>query len=181
MTLRGLIGAGKLSEVLYCPLLWDRYGPQLTPRWREEAGCGGGDLYELGSHLIDQALCLLGLSEWIQAGIFVQRPGTSVEDGFEILLSKNRPRVGIGASSVSSGDGTHYCKVYGPDAAWFKTGLDVQDAQLRAGTSPRVAQFGVERRATWGTRIDNCAGSAETTRRIRSNWLQFYERWRVYL
>ena len=49
--------------------------PRAQGGWKEEAVPGSGILYDLGPHLIDQALVLFGLPETVSADLAVQRPG----------------------------------------------------------------------------------------------------------
>src|SRR5690606_40165697 len=70
------------------------------------------DLYDLGSHLIDQVLVLFGKPDWLQADVFTQRPGAQTEDGFEILMGKGLLRITLGVSYLASDGGWHY-RVHG--------------------------------------------------------------------
>ena len=62
--------------VVACESRYDRFRPEVRDRWRERAGPGSGLLYDLGSHLIDQALVLFGVPETVQATLARQRPGS---------------------------------------------------------------------------------------------------------
>lgn len=175
LTLRGLIESGQLGEVRLAQLRWDRFRPDVQPRWREEAQFGGGVLYDLGSHLIDQALCLFGTPEWVQADVFSQRAGATVDDAVELLLAKGALRISIGISSASAGDGCRY-RVYGTRGSFVKHGLDVQEQQLRAGLDPTAPDFGAEPESQWGRYAlgDDPVGSAVPA--ARGCWIEFYRR-----
>ena len=84
LTLRRLIERDALGALVAFEARWDRYRPTVPDRWRERPGCGGGVLYDLGAHLIDQALCLFGLPEWIEADVFAQRAGAQADDALRV-------------------------------------------------------------------------------------------------
>jgi scyllo-inositol 2-dehydrogenase (NADP+) len=173
LTLRSLIGSGRLGEVQFAQLRWDRFRPDVQRRWREESQFGGGTLYDLGSHLIDQAVQLFGPPEWLQADVFSQRKSSEVDDAVEILMARGPLRVSIGVSSVSAGDGFRY-RLYGTRGFFIKRGLDVQEAQLRAGVDPLAADFGVEPPDQWGEL--GCRDATHSSRVPATSgcWLEFY-------
>jgi scyllo-inositol 2-dehydrogenase (NADP+) len=178
MTLQDLMARGELGEIHYAQLRWDRFRPQVVPRWREMADYGGGVLYDLGSHLIDQALQLFGDPDWLQADVFAQRGEANVDDGFEILLGVGSLRVSLGANSTSAADGVRY-RIYGSKGSWIKRGIDIQETQLRSGMDPLAGDFGVEASETWGVYSINDAGPAaaapgRATPAMSGCWLQFY-------
>ncbi len=175
LTLRSLIGGGKLGEVRLAQLRWDRFRPEVQPRWREQARFGGGVLYDLGSHLIDQALCLFGAPDWLQADVFAQRAGATVDDGAELLLAKGVVRISIGISSISAGDGCRY-RVYGTDGHFTKHGLDVQEQQLRAGMAPTAPDFGAEPQSQWGRYGSGDSATDCAVPPVRGCWVEFYRK-----
>ncbi|NTW97119.1 MAG: oxidoreductase, partial [Oscillochloris sp.] len=86
LTLRRLIESGRLGRVVYLESHFDRFRPTVRQRWREQAGPGGGIWYDLGPHLIDQALLLFGPPESLYADIGAQRDGASTDDYFHVTL-----------------------------------------------------------------------------------------------
>jgi len=149
LTLKRLVTQEQLGAVVAFEARWDRFRPHVTQRWREQRQCGGGVLYDLGSHLIDQALCLFGLPDWLQAQVFAQRAGALADDGFEICMGKGTQRTHLGVSSLAADHALRY-RMHGLSASYRKSGLDVQERQLRAGMSPADAEFGLEPAAQWG-------------------------------
>ena len=143
LTIRKLIAADRLGEINAFHARWDRYRPQVADRWRDRDEPGAGVLYDLGSHLIDQALVLFGAPDWLQADVFTQRPGGIVDDGFEILMGKGSLRITLGVSTMASDGGWRY-RVHGSRASFMKAGLDPQEAQLRGGVDPSDPTFGLE-------------------------------------
>jgi scyllo-inositol 2-dehydrogenase (NADP+) len=78
---------------------FDRYRPQVKKRWKEE-GPGGGTLWDLGAHLVDQALQLFGIPESISADLGKQRPKARAVDWFHLLLRYGELRVILRSGSV---------------------------------------------------------------------------------
>ena len=65
LTIRKLVDTGRIGALNGFHARWDRFRPAVADRWREQAIEGNGVLYDLGAHLIDQALCLFGTPDWI--------------------------------------------------------------------------------------------------------------------
>jgi scyllo-inositol 2-dehydrogenase (NADP+) len=128
-------------------------------------------------HLIDQAVCLFGQPDWVQADLWSQRAGAVVDDAFELVLAKGPLRILLGASSLAADAGLRY-RVNGSRAAFIKSGLDPQEQQLRGGVSAAASQFGVEPAEQWGRLTDGATGRAETIPSERGRWTSFYENMR---
>lgn len=175
LTIQSLLARQQLGEVVFYRARWDRFRPAVADRWRERPEPGGGILYDLGSHLIDQALCLFGKPDWLTADVFMQRKGAAVDDGFEILMGKGALRISLGVSSLASDGDWRYC-LHGTSGSFFKRGLDPQEEQLRAGILPSAASFGVEPENRWGTLTKD--SRSQTIESARGTWVQFYERMR---
>ena len=178
LTLQTLLAAGTLGEPQLFRARWDRYRPEVVVRWRERKEAGAGVLFDLGSHLIDQALCLFGEPEWVQADIFTQRPGASVDDGFELQMGRGTLRMALGASSLAADHGFRY-QLNGTLASFRKSGLDPQEAQLKAGLSPTDRQFGLEPQTQWGRLTVGATARTERVEPQRGVWLKFYRQMRL--
>lgn len=174
LTLRKLLQEDRLGEVTSFRMRWDRFRPTIADRWRDRVEPGSGMLYDLGSHLIDQALCLFGRPDWLQADVFVQRRGGVVDDAFEILMGKDPVRISLGVSSLAATGDLRYC-VHGREASFYKSGLDPQEDQLRAGAGPLDPGFGVEAREHWGTLVNGTTSGREAVPAETGRWLTFYE------
>lgn len=86
-TVKKIVENGILGEITECEIHFDRFRPEIKPGWKENPeNPGSGILYDLGSHLIDQALTLFGMPEKIFADIRIQRKQATVPDAFELLL-----------------------------------------------------------------------------------------------
>jgi len=177
LTLRALIASGRLGELNAFHARWDRFRPNVVGRWREH-GPGGGVLYDLGAHLIDQMLCLFGTPDWLQADVFTQRAGATAADGFEILLGRGSARITLGVSTLAADGGPRY-RVHGARGSYLKSGLDVQEPQLRSGMQPDDAAFGLEPEHQWGTFVDGASGEREIVPSLRGQWVAFYSQVRA--
>jgi scyllo-inositol 2-dehydrogenase (NADP+) len=174
LTLRKLLDEGRLGDINSYHARWDRFRPQVTDRWRERDEPSTGALYDLGSHLIDQALVLFGEPEWLYANVFTQRPRSVIVDGFEILMGIGSLRITLGVSSITSDGGYRY-RVNGSRASFLKAGLDPQEDQLRSGMEPGEHFFGVEPTEQWGTLVHGDSGQREVVTAEPGRWLSFYE------
>jgi len=174
LTLAELLNSGRLGEVVAFNARWDRYRPQILDRWKEHPEPGTGLFYDLGSHLIDQVLCLFGRPEWVQADIVTQRRASQVDDAFELWLGKGRLRISLGGSSFVAENRFRY-RVVGERATFIKSGLDPQEDQLRADVDPRSAGFGVEQPEYFGRLTAGQDGTVETVASAPGRWLTYYE------
>lgn len=80
LTLKKLIHDNVFEEIYSFQSHWNRHRPHVRPRWREQNQTGGGIWYDLGPHLIDQALCLFGLPEAVDASFYALRPNSPITD-----------------------------------------------------------------------------------------------------
>jgi predicted dehydrogenase len=152
MTVRRLLADAALGEVLRFESRFERWRPQIRPGWRERGATeeAGGVLYDLGSHLIDQALLLFGPVRNVYAELDRRRPGAEVEDDvFAALTHVDGVRTHLWMSSVTAIRGPRF-RVLGAGSAYVKLGLDVQEEALRAGGRPDQPGWGQEPPDRWG-------------------------------
>jgi len=129
---------------------FDRYRPDPKPNaWREEAAPGSGILYDLGPHLIDQALCLFGLPKHITADIRLQRPHAKVDDYFEVQLDYGFLKATLKAGMLVREPGPRYL-MHGTKGSFIKWGDDVQEALLKQGVLPTATDWGAEPESQYG-------------------------------
>jgi scyllo-inositol 2-dehydrogenase (NADP+) len=152
-TLRKLFAQGVLGTVHRFESRYERWRPQVNAAaWREQAGpeTAGGLLYDLGSHLIDQALVLFGPVTSVYAEIGKVRPGAQVDDDvFLSLTHVSGVRSHLWASSIAANFGPRF-RVLGSAGSYLKYGMDVQEDELRRGDTSRQPNWGVELEASWG-------------------------------
>jgi len=135
LALRAAIGSGALGEVAELHSHFDRFRPQVQARWRERPGTATGLWFDLGPHLVDQALQLFGLPASVSADILAQRAGAQVDDAFHVILRYERLRVHLHAGSLVCNPPPRFA-AHGSGGSWIKHGLDAQEAQLRDGLRP---------------------------------------------
>jgi len=160
LTLRRLVEDGALGEVVELHSHFDRFRPQVPDRWRERAGPGTGLWFDLGPHLVDQALQLFGLPLSVQADIAIQREGAVVDDFFHVLLRYPRLRVVLHAGALVPAHGLRFA-AHGTGGSFVKHGLDTQEAALKAGVAPGSPNWGHDPLAGALTRVDE--GDQTTT------------------
>jgi predicted dehydrogenase len=151
LTVRRLLAEGALGDVHRFESRFERWRPAGRQNWRELADPedAGGLLFDLGSHLIDQALVLFGPVESIYAEVDRWRPGTGVDDDvFLALTHRSGVRSHLWMSNGASQAGPRF-RVLGNRAGYTKFGLDVQEAALRAGERPGPG-WGIEPPDRWG-------------------------------
>jgi scyllo-inositol 2-dehydrogenase (NADP+) len=152
---------------------WDRFRPAIKPSWREAPTDGAGLLFDLGPHLVDQALLLFGRPDSVTIDKAVQREGAHVDDYFQITLRSGRVRAILSASNLVAKPRPRFA-LYGANGAFVKYGLDPQEDMLRNGRRPRDAGFGVEAEEMHGifTAFD---GEEEKIPTRPGRYLSFYE------
>jgi predicted dehydrogenase len=144
LTLQGLLGQRALGRIVQFESHFDRYRPLVPVRWRESAATAGTGLwYDLGPHLIDQALQLFGLPQGIQLTLETLRDGAEVDDYFHALLRYERLQVVLHASTLTPQPAPRF-SVHGTEGSYIKHGLDEQEAALKAGTYPPSDHWGVD-------------------------------------
>ncbi|MET7937747.1 Gfo/Idh/MocA family oxidoreductase [Streptomyces sp. NPDC005322] len=155
LTLRKLMADGALGEVQRFESRFERWRPQLKGGWREsgDPAEAGGLLYDLGSHLVDQALTLFGPVVSVYAEVDVRRPGAQTDDDtFVALTHANGVRSHLWMSAITAQLGPRF-RVLGSQAGYVKYGLDPQEAALREGLrpgAPAAEPWGAEPESTWG-------------------------------
>jgi predicted dehydrogenase len=135
LTLRGLLGAGTLGRVVQFESRFDRYRPQVRERWRESAEPGAGLWYDLGPHLVDQAVQLFGWPQAISLDLALLRDGAQSDDWCRAELHYERLRVTLHASMLAAASSLRYA-VHGTLGSFIKHGLDPQEEALKAGARP---------------------------------------------
>ena len=147
----------------------------MQDRWREQPTPGVGLFYDLGSHLVDQALQLFGWPDWLQADLNMQRPGTRVDDGFHLLLGKGKLRIVLAATILAAAPEPKFV-VHGTRGSFIKSGMDVQEDQLKSGLRPGQAGFGVEPTSASAclTTMHNGHAEATTIPTLPGTYVDYY-------
>jgi scyllo-inositol 2-dehydrogenase (NADP+) len=152
-TLQKVLSDGPLGAVHRFESRYERWRPQLKEGvWREDPdpAHAGGLLYDLGSHLIDQALLLFGPVSGVYAEVDRLRAGARVpDDVFLALAHESGVRSHLWASALVADLGPRF-RVLGATGAYVKYGMDPQEDALRAGGTPGEPGWGVEPESAWG-------------------------------
>lgn len=157
LAVQAVIASGAVGEAMHVEAHFDRYRPQVRARWREQAGRGTGIWFDLGPHLIDQALLLLGLPDAVSASFARQRPGAETADWAHVVLHHGERRTILHASMLVAGGAPRWI-VHGTRGSFIKRGMDQQEAQLLAGMMPGAQGWGAD--ADTGVLIDGATSSA---------------------
>ncbi|MFI7006880.1 Gfo/Idh/MocA family oxidoreductase [Streptomyces sp. NPDC050145] len=152
-TLQRLLADGTLGDVWRFESRFERWRPRPKGGWRESGNPEeiGGLLYDLGSHVVDQALVLFGPAVSVYAESDVRRAGAEADDDtFLAITHANGVRSHLYVSATTAQLGPRF-RVLGSEAGYVKYGLDPQEAALREGERPRAGKpWGVEPETMWG-------------------------------
>lgn len=176
LTVRRLIAAGALGEVRRFESRFERWRPQPKTGWREQGDPAeaGGTLYDLGSHLVDQALVLFGPVTHVYAELDRRRPGVQVDDdAFVALTHASGARSHLWMSAVNPDHGLRM-RVIGSQAAYVKEGMDVQEDALKRGVPISDEAWGREPEGSWGKLGGSSTFAPVETE--RGAWPEFYRR-----
>jgi scyllo-inositol 2-dehydrogenase (NADP+) len=169
LTVQKLIEDGSLGEIFHYEAHFDRFRLDIRTGWRETGGRGSGILYDLGAHLIDQAVHLFGLPQAVMADVFPQRSGAVAPDYFHLVLEYGRMRAILHGATVVKSPGPHFA-VHGDKGSFVKYGMDPQEDGLKAGQRPGDRGWGVDDPGNYGelvpveglkSRIETLAGGYE--------------------
>ena len=173
LTLKGLIAEGKLGEVSYFESHFDRYRPQVRNRWREQAGPGSGIWYDLGPHLIDQALVLFGVPVSLTVDMAQLRPDAQTTDYFHAVLTYPQRRVVLHSTMLAAAESARYI-VHGTRGSYVKFGLDPQEDRLKAGERPPQEEWGYDMRDGVLTLAVGDELDAQTLLTVPGNYPAYY-------
>ncbi|OHX14921.1 oxidoreductase [Chromobacterium sphagni] len=141
LTVQKLLAEGALGRVTHFESHFDRYRPQVRERWRESAQAGAGLWYDLGPHLLDQALRLFGAPLAMMLERAALRDGAQADDWFHAQLRYADKRVILHASALVADAGPRFA-IHGTGGSFTKYGLDPQEDALKAGGRPGQAEWG---------------------------------------
>ena len=164
LTVRKLLDEDRLGRLVMFESHYDRY--RQLPRlhaWREDGSVGGGVLFDLGSHLVDQALMLFGVPETVWASVRKEREGAVSDDAFDVYLHYPGVAVWLRATCLARAPGARFT-LQGTLGTFRKFGIDPQEAHLLAGDLFSWQPWGVEDPEHWGTLVRDAGGEPVSTR-----------------
>lgn len=177
LTIQKLIRDGLLGRLVSFESHFDRYRNfNQSGTWKEDASSGTGTLYNLGSHMIDQALVLFGHPISVFADIRAMRTGSQVDDSFDIWMEYPEVSVLVRGSLLVREQGPRYI-LHGTEGSFLKWGTDPQEEALKAGKIPGGSGWGDESPDDWGLLHTNVDGKAvrEKYPTLAGNYQAYYD------
>ncbi len=177
LTVRKVLDGKLLGKPVECEIHYDRFRNYIEPNtWKEEARSGTGILYNLGSHLLDQALVLFGMPRYLDGRMGIQRPGGRVDDFFDIRMEYEGMFVILKSSYLVREQGPRFI-LHGTEGSFIKSGIDPQEQDLKDKKIPGNPGWGAEPAESWGklhTTLEGkpFRGPFET---VPGNYMSFYE------
>lgn len=181
LTVKDILNKGLLGRLIEFQSTFPRYRNFIRPdSWKETGEQGGGLTYNLGSHIIDQAILLFGMPEAVFADIDVLRTDGLVDDYFIIHLLRpaKAPDVKITLkASLLMCEPEPRFTLHGTEGSFVKYGLDRQEADLIDGLIPTLPYWGEENESIWGllhTQKDGIISRSKYPS-LAGNYNAFYE------
>jgi len=177
-TVKKLVTSGTLGTVAEYESRFDRFRLNGKPNaWREQADFpAAGVLWDLGPHLLDQALVLFGEPEAICASAFSQRATAQIDDAFDVCMEYRHTRAYLRARIIAHAPGPHLL-IHGTAGSYIKYGMDPQEEILRSGDCPDGTDWGEdwgkEPKERWGT-LSLVAGETRKVPTERGDYRGFY-------
>ncbi|MGH9617786.1 MAG: Gfo/Idh/MocA family oxidoreductase, partial [Acidobacteriaceae bacterium] len=186
LTVQQLLSSGELGRLVTMESRYDLYrpGPRAKP-WQEKPLPGNGLLHDLGAHLVDQVLVLLGTPEAIFADVRQDRDITAVNDAFTLHFFYPRLRVMVDSTLVAREAGPRFV-MHGTLGSYVKYGLDPQEQALKDGATLGGPHWGEEPETNWG-KLTTMRGDEAVERKVPTlpgDYRKYYENvrdaiWRV--
>lgn len=175
LTVQKIINRKILGRLVEYESHFDRYRNYIQDSWKENPDAETGTLYNLGSHLIDQALVLFGIPNAVYADVRILRTGGKVDDTFDLKLYYPEIKVTLKAGYLVREPGPRF-QLHGTHGSYIKYGVDPQEEALKRGDSPAKTEWGIEPESEWGslnTELEDIhfKGKVETT---AGSYLSFY-------
>ena len=173
LTVQKVLASGEMGEIVEFESHYDRFRLEvLSDTWKELPAAGAGNLYNLGPHLIDQALVLFGTPKTVTAKIKTVRPAGKIDDYFDIAMDYDDKRIILKSSILAFNNDLRYV-IHGTKGSFIKKGLDIQEPVLKTNILPNIPN--------WGKEPENMYGNLYTTNGNRvieselGNYTPFYD------
>jgi scyllo-inositol 2-dehydrogenase (NADP+) len=176
-TVKKIIQEGWLGEIMETEIHFDWFKDELSPKAHKETPApGAGILNDLSPHLIDQSLHLFGMPQSVFADIRITRPGSQVDDYFEILFYYPTMRVRLKAGYQVREAFPSYV-VHGRKGSFLKSRADVQEVLLLANQKPNLTDWGTELEAEQGLLHTEKDGKVirEKIPTLQGNYYDYYD------
>ncbi|MES2006205.1 MAG: Gfo/Idh/MocA family oxidoreductase [Bacteroidota bacterium] len=176
-TVKKIIQEDWLGEIMEMEIHFDRFKDELSPKAHKETPLpGAGILNDLSPHLIDQALHLFGMPQAVFADLRITRPGSKVDDYFEILFYYPMLRVRLKAGYQVREPFPSYV-VHGRKGSFLKSRGDVQEAMLLKDAKPNLTDWGTEPESEQGLLHTEKNGILirERIHTLQGNYYDYYD------
>jgi len=175
-TVKKVVKEAKFGRLIEFESHFDRYRTYIAPNtWKETGNEYVGVLYNLGSHMIDQAFVLFGKPEAVTAHLQIVRSAGVVNDYYDIRLQYKGFAAILKCSYLVKDPGPRYT-IHGEYGTFYKYGIDNQEALMKAGNLPQGEEWGKEDPEFWGTLVyeENGEDVEELVETIPGNYNLFY-------
>lgn len=176
-TVQQVVQQNLLGQMIEMEIHFDRFKQELSPKVHKEIpGPGTGVLYDLGSHLADQALTLFGMPDGVFADIRTVRPQSQIDDYFDVTLFYPKLRVKL-KSSLLVREALPGFVLHGTKGSFLKNRTDVQEVSLMRGDTPATPGYGVELASEQGLLHTEEDGTVirEHIPTLTGNYLDYFE------
>lgn len=170
LTLAGVLASGQLGELWRVHSIMDQDGADTL-----ETGATGGLLRDLGSHLVDQMLWLLGPATHVYGTLdWTDSFGETTDCGFFLTLTHASGAVSTVSASKLNHSTTRELRAYGSEGSYIASGADVQAEAIFAGRRParEPATWGIDVPENWGTLA--VSGGRSRVASEQGNYAGFY-------
>ncbi|SDE17453.1 Predicted dehydrogenase [Mucilaginibacter pineti] len=171
ISVKEVIESGRLGELIEVHFRLDRYRmPIGVKQFKETKGTPGNGLtYDLGAHLVDNAISVFGRPLSYIKTTATHRPGSQVDDYFNIHLTyPNQLHVYL-TSGLLIAEALPGFVIHGTLGSFVKLRTDVQEAQLDAGMMPDDPEFGIEPAGSEGKLVLMGADNSKTVEWVPSD------------
>ena len=176
LTVEQVINGGTLGRLVSFESHFDRFRNYIQESWKENKSLGAGTLYNLGSHMIDQALYLFGMPDYLFADVRAQRTGSKVDDSFDLFFHYPGVKCFVRGSYLVKEQGPRYT-LHGTEGSFLKWGIDPQEEALKAGQLPGSKNWGADPPELFGI-ISSESGEQEIKEKVPTipgNYLAYYD------
>ena len=175
LTVKEIIQSGKLGRLVDFESHFDRYRNLIQESWKDRS-TGTGTLYNLGSHLVDQALHLFGMPGSLYCDSRMLRDGALTDDSYDLLLHYPGFKCMVRSSYLVREPGPRFI-LHGTHGSYLKWGIDPQEEAMKSGAVPGSGSWGEEPESDWGKINTEHNGSRMEGKypTLKGNYLAFYE------
>lgn len=175
-TVSQVLAGGELGRIVSYEAHYDRF--RAEPRldvWRENGLPGGGTLFDLGPHMVDQALTFFGDPATLTASVRMERENAVVDDAWDIFLEYDlpHPMTALLRSTLTACTPGPRFVIHGTKGSFTKWGLDPQEDQIKAGMPFDAPGFGEDPESDWGE-LHICGGETRRVPTLKGDYRGYY-------